>query len=114
MPRKSKDTIIVPALVKRPGFFTVYIQKDGNLKQVTTNLSNESFLDLYFTNLINNININTTKEEVIDKYNSIWKKKGIYSTYTDSWGHKWSNQMPSKQRFNEYLSKFIKDATNTK
>lgn len=114
MSRKSKDTIIVPALVKRPGFFTVYIQKDGNLKQVATNLSNESFLDLYFTNLINNININTTKEEVIDKYNSIWKKKGIYSTYTDSWGHKWNNQMPSKQRFNEYLSKFIKDATNTK
>lgn len=114
MPRKSKDTVIVPVLVKRPGFFTVYIIKDGSLKQIATNLSIESFLDLYFTNLINNININTTKEEVIDKYNYIWKKKGIYSIYTDSWGHKWNNQMPSEKRFNEYLNKFIKDATNTK
>lgn len=114
MPRKSKDTVIVPVLVKRPGFFTVYITKDGSLKQIATNLSIESFLDLYFTNLINNINIYTTKEEVIDKYNYIWKKKGIYSIYTDSWGHKWNNQMPSEKRFNEYLNKFIKDATNTK
>lgn len=114
MPRKSKDTVLVPVLVKRPGFFTVYITKDGSLKQIATNLSIESFLDLYFTNLINNININTTKEEVIDKYNYIWKKKGIYSIYTDSWGHKWNNQMPSEKRFNEYLNKFIKDATNTK
>ena len=114
MPRKSKDTVIVPVLVKRPGFFTVYITKDGSLKQIATNLSIESFLDLYFTNLINNININTTKEEVIDKYNYIWKKKGIYSIYTDSWGHKWNNQMPSEKRYNEYLNKFIKDATNTK
>lgn len=114
MPRKSKDTVIVPVLVKRPGFFTVYITKDGSLKQIATNLSIESFLDLYFTNLINNININTTKGEVIDKYNYIWKKKGIYSIYTDSWGHKWNNQMPSEKRFNEYLNKFIKDATNTK
>lgn len=85
MARKSKDTVIVPTLVKRPGFFTVYIRKDGDLKQIATNLSIESFLDLYFTNLVNNININTTKEEIIGKYNAVWKKKGIYSTYTDSW-----------------------------
>lgn len=115
MPRKKKEpTIRIPDFKKQPGFFTIYIKKDSELKLVATNLNTESFLDLYFTNLVKNITLNTTKEQVLTKYNEIWKSKGIYIVYTDSWGHKWENQIPSNKKFDEYLNRFIKDATDSK
>lgn len=110
MPRKKKETTVhIPDLKKQPGFFTIYTKKDSEFKLVKTNLSTESFFDLYFTNLVKNITVNTTKEQVLNKYAEIWKDKGIYVTYTDSWGHVWNNQMPSKSKFDSYLSKFIKE-----
>lgn len=115
MPRKKKEySIHIPDLKKQPGFFTIYVKKDSEIKLVATNLNTESFFDIYFTNLIKNITVDTTKEQVLDKYTTIWENKGIYVTYTDSWGHVWKNQMPSKKKFEEYLNKFIKDDFNKK
>lgn len=110
MPRKKekKNIVIFPVVKKQPGVFIIYIEKEGTLKEVASGLSAEAFLDLYFTNLTKNITLETTKEEVISKYNEIWNKKGIRVVYIDSWGHRWNNQMPSKQKFDNYLNNFIK------
>lgn len=111
MPRKKekKTTVIFPVVKKQPGVFIIYIEKEGTLKEVASGLSAKAFLDLYFTNLTKNITLETTKEEVLSKYNEIWSKKGIRVVYIDSWGHRWNNQMPSKQKFDNYLNNFIKD-----
>ena len=111
MPRKKekKKTVVFPVVKKQPGVFNVYITKEGVLKEIASGLSTKSFLDLYFTNLVENITTETTKEQVLNKYEEVWKNKGVYVVYIDSWGHKWNNQMPSKTKIDDYLSKYIKD-----
>lgn len=112
MTRKKKESTNIPVFKKQPGVFNVYITKEGILKEIASGLSTESFLDLYFTKLVENITTETTKEQVLSKYEEVWKTKGIHVVYVDSWGHKWKNQMPSKTKIDNYLNKYIKDGTD--
>ena len=98
MARKKKESTNIPVFKKQPGVFNVYITKEGILKEIASGLSTESFLDLYFTKLVENITTETTKEQVLSKYEEVWKTKGIHVVYVDSWGPKWKNQMPSKTK----------------
>ena len=107
--KEKKKKVIFKVVKKQTGEINVYITKEGVLKEIASGLSTKSFLDLYFTNLVENITTETTKEQVLNKYEEVWKNKGIYVVYIDSWGHKWNNQMPSKTKIDDYLSKYIKD-----
>lgn len=97
--KKKKETTPLPREPKRqPGYFVLYL---GG-KCVGNRLTLEDFLPRYFINLDKNLNADTDLEELLTKYENIWKTKGKVE-YIDSWGHKW-NQGPSKSKLLGYLS----------
>lgn len=97
--RKKKETVPLPREPKRqPGYFELYL---GG-KCVGTRLTYEDFYPRYFINLDKNLNKDSDLEQLLAKYESIWKTKGKVQ-YIDSWGHRW-NQGPSRSKLLNYLS----------
>lgn len=101
--KKKKDKVSLPREPKRqPGYYELYFGE----KLVGTKLTLEDFLPKYFVNLEKNLTEDTDLEQLLVKYEKIWKTKGkVY--YIDSWGHRW-NQGPSKAKLLNYLNEYSK------
>lgn len=93
---------------KIPSSYKVYITKDNSLVKVADGLTRDSFFELYFTNIRSNAVPGVSKKQLLDKYNEIWKAKGIKVIYVDSWGHEWE-EMPSQERIDAFLNNIINE-----
>lgn len=87
----------MPKDIHIPGYFSLIVRKGDKVIISYPKLSKEEYVKIYFRKLENNIitNPNMTAEDILNTYRKMWSKFDFKSWYKDSWGHTWSNQIPS-------------------
>lgn len=87
----------MPKDIHIPGYFSLIVRNGDKVIISYPKLSKEEYIKVYFRKLENNIiaNPNMTAEDILNTYRKMWSKFDFKSWYKDSWGHTWSNQIPS-------------------
>ena len=91
---------------------------DGRLRG-KLDVSESGWLEVYFINLDKIIASNHPSEdkaqEILEKYNSIYKNYKIASKYVDTWGNTWKGKasFPNKNRMLNYIINKIREHGNT-
>lgn len=97
---------------KVPPVWQIGIMFPDGRKIVKHKCTLNDLFDTYFINL-DSLKGNLTPEELLEKYKSAYKSKGIKVVifYIDSWNHRWSGKVawPKKEWFIEYLNKRIQN-----
>lgn len=107
----SKKSILLPTKVQ-PIWQIGILFPDGKKISKPKCSLNEVF-ETYFLNLDNLIKEANSGEELLEKYKTTYKEKGIkvVINYIDSWSHKWTGKCawPKESKFIEYLNKRMKN-----
>lgn len=95
MGRRSKSEKAIEKIIKikrEPGFFTVVIKKGDTIIFSTKHISKIDLTKVYLKNLEANITKHPeyTSKDILNAYKQLWSKYTILSTYTDSYGHRWT------------------------
>ena len=95
MGRRSKSEKAIEKIIKikrEPGFFTVVIKKGDTIVFSTKRISKIDLTKVYLKNLGENISKHPefTSKDILNAYKQLWSKYTISSTYTDSYGHRWT------------------------
>lgn len=96
---------------KVPPVWQIGIMFPDGKKVVKHKCTLNDLFDTYFINL-DSLKGNLTPEELLEKYKSTYKSKGIKVViqYVDSWGHTWKGKVawPREYKFIEYLNERLK------